>query len=207
MGSIQDLERLLAKITLEHRDAARDAGRWDGRWRSCLRQLTLPPGSKLLLYGANSITLADRSRRLLTAIADEPPVNLADGGTIRDGFHPELDELRDISRNSRQYIAAIETRERAATGIQSLKVRFNNVFGYYIEISKANLQLAPACIRTQADAGQRRTLHHTRTERAGKQGSGCRRQDSDAGARTLSAISKSLAAGQAQRIKSAAERG
>ncbi len=81
--------------------------------------------------------------RILTSISDEPPVNLADGGTIRDGFHPELDELRDISKNSRQYIAAIEARERSQTGIQSLKVRFNNVFGYYIEVSKANLQLVP----------------------------------------------------------------
>ena len=71
-------------------------------------------------------------------------MNLADGGTIRDSFDTELDELRDITRNSRQYIAQIETRERARTGIQSLKVRFNNVFGYYIEISKANLHLAPA---------------------------------------------------------------
>ena len=82
--------------------------------------------------------------RILNAIAEEPPVNLADGGTIRPGFHAGLDELRDISRNSRQYIAQIELRERARTGIQSLKVRFNNVFGYYIEISKANLHLAPA---------------------------------------------------------------
>ncbi|MGA8025608.1 MAG: DNA mismatch repair protein MutS, partial [Bryobacteraceae bacterium] len=75
---------------------------------------------------------------------DEPPINLADGGAIRGGFHPELDELRDLSRNTRQYIAAIETRERSRTGIPSLKVRFNNVFGFYIEISKANLPLAPA---------------------------------------------------------------
>jgi DNA mismatch repair protein MutS len=88
--------------------------------------------------------LAEIRERILQAIADEPPVSLADGGTIREGFHAELDELRDISRNSRQYIAAIEARERARTGIQSLKVRFNNVFGYYIEISKANLANAPA---------------------------------------------------------------
>ena len=65
-------------------------------------------------------------------------------GVIRDGFHPPLDELRDISRNSRTYLAQIELRERARTGIASLKVRFNNVFGYYIEISKANMHLAPA---------------------------------------------------------------
>ncbi|MBV9082334.1 MAG: DNA mismatch repair protein MutS, partial [Acidobacteriaceae bacterium] len=64
-------------------------------------------------------------------------------GIIRDGFNSELDELRDIGRNSRQYIAAIEARERARTGIGSLKVRFNNIFGYYLEISKANLHLAP----------------------------------------------------------------
>src|ERR1700722_196707 len=82
--------------------------------------------------------------RILEAIADEPPLNLADGGAIRAGYHPELDELRDLSLNGRQYIAQIEARERQRTGIQSLKVRFNNVFGYYIEISKANVHLVPA---------------------------------------------------------------
>ena len=82
--------------------------------------------------------------RILEAISDNPPLNLTDGGTIRPGFNAELDELRDLSQNSRQYIAQIEARERTRTGIQSLKIRFNNVFGYYIEISKANLQLAPA---------------------------------------------------------------
>ena len=71
-------------------------------------------------------------------------INLADGGTIRAGCNAELDELRDLSRNGRQVIAQIEARERTRTGIGSLKVRFNNVFGYYIEISKANMHLAPA---------------------------------------------------------------
>jgi DNA mismatch repair protein MutS len=79
-----------------------------------------------------------------TALADELPVNLTDGGAIRDGFDSRLDELRDISRNSKTYLAQIEVRERARTGIGSLKVRFNNVFGYYLEISKANMHLAPA---------------------------------------------------------------
>src|SRR6202035_4550719 len=83
-------------------------------------------------------------RGILSAIADEPPMNLPDGGAIRAGFNAELDELRDLSLNGRQYIAQIEARERERTGIQSLKVRFNNVFGYYIEISKANQHLAPA---------------------------------------------------------------
>jgi DNA mismatch repair protein MutS len=82
--------------------------------------------------------------QILEAISDNPPLNLTDGGTIRAGFNAELDELRDLSQNGRQYIAQIEARERGRTGIQSLKIRFNNVFGYYIEISKANLQNAPA---------------------------------------------------------------
>jgi DNA mismatch repair protein MutS len=81
---------------------------------------------------------------ILAAIDEQPPVNLADGGTMRPGYNAELDSLRDIQRNGQQYVAAIEARERQRTGIASLKVRFNNVFGYYIEISKANLQLAPA---------------------------------------------------------------
>jgi DNA mismatch repair protein MutS len=74
----------------------------------------------------------------------EPPVVLADGGVIRDGVNAELDELRDIQRNGKQYVAQIEVRERERTNIQSLKVRFNNVFGYYIEISKANMHLVPS---------------------------------------------------------------
>ena len=63
---------------------------------------------------------------------------------IRAGYRPELDELRDLSRNGKRYIARIEERERQRTGIGSLKVRFNNVFGYYIEITRANQHLAPA---------------------------------------------------------------
>lgn len=143
LGSIQDLERLLAKMTLG------TAGPRDvlalGRslaqlpkLAGCIEQLKSP------LLDLPVETVAEVRDRILAAIADEPPALLADGGTIRDGYHPELDELRDVSRNSRQYIAAIEARERARTGIQSLKIRFNNVFGYYIEISKSNLALVPA---------------------------------------------------------------
>ncbi|HLA94092.1 MAG TPA: DNA mismatch repair protein MutS, partial [Pyrinomonadaceae bacterium] len=83
-------------------------------------------------------------RKLIeSSIADEPPVNIADGGVIRDGFNAELDELRDLSRSGKQTIAAFEERERERSGIPTLKVRFNNVFGYYIEISKAQLSRVP----------------------------------------------------------------
>ena len=74
----------------------------------------------------------------------EPPLTLVDGGAIAAGVDAELDELRSVSTSGRQAIAAIEDRERQRTGIGSLKVRYNSVFGYYIEITKANLALAPA---------------------------------------------------------------
>jgi DNA mismatch repair protein MutS len=143
LGGVQDLERLLAKVTL---------GTATPRDMLALgRSLAHLPAISEIGTELESAELRrdfdllpEVRDRILQAISDEPPINLADGGTIRDGFSAELDELRDISRNSRQYIAAIEARERARTGIQSLKVRFNNVFGYYLEISKANLALAPA---------------------------------------------------------------
>ena len=146
LEEILDLERLLAKLTL---------GTAGPRELLALgRSLEVIPKLKHHSSALKSERLRELSSaldeipelrdRILTAISDEPPVNLADGGAIRAGYHTELDQLRDISRNSRQYIAQIEARERGRTGIQSLKVRFNNVFGYYIEISKANQHLAPA---------------------------------------------------------------
>jgi DNA mismatch repair protein MutS len=74
----------------------------------------------------------------------EPPLSFSDGGVIAAGVDRDLDQLRDLSRNSKQYLAQLEQRERQRTGIASLKVKFNSVFGYYLEISKANLHLAPA---------------------------------------------------------------
>ncbi len=143
LEDILDIERLLAKVTLgsagprELLALGRSLAKLPEvvRHTEKLDSLRLRPEIDLV---------ADVRDKVLAAVADEPPVNIADGGTIRDGFDPALDELRDISRNGRQYIAAIEVRERQATGIQSLKVRFNNVFGYYIEISRTNLHLAPA---------------------------------------------------------------
>ena len=143
LGSVLDLERLLAKVTLGTVTPREMLAL--GRSLAQLPRIAELTG-RLETPGLRTpIDLMEEVwERILTAIAEEPPVNLADGGTIRDGFHPELDELRDISRNSRQYIAAVEARERGSTGIQSLKVRFNNVFGYYIEISRTNLSLVPS---------------------------------------------------------------
>src|SRR5204863_6481476 len=87
--------------------------------------------------------LGDVRERIEKAIVPEPPISLSDGGVIQSGVDRELDELRDLSRNSKQFLAEIEQRERQRTGIASLKVKFNSIFGYYLEISKANLHLAP----------------------------------------------------------------
>ena len=78
------------------------------------------------------------------AIEDEPTASFEQGGVIRAGFSPELDSLRSVARDARQYLADLERRERQQTGIKSLKVGYNKVFGYYIEVSKANLRLVPA---------------------------------------------------------------
>jgi DNA mismatch repair protein MutS len=88
--------------------------------------------------------LADVRELLERSIAEEPPALANEVGIIRGGYSTELDELRDLSKGSKQIIASMEERERKRTGINSLKIRYNQVFGYYIEISKPNLHLAPA---------------------------------------------------------------
>src|SRR6185437_2201940 len=102
-----------------------------------------PLSGRLAETFARLDSIPEISGPIVAALSDTPPVNISDGGTVRAGYDAELDELRDLSQNGRQVIAQIEARERTRTGIGSLKVRFNNVFGYYIEISKANLHLAP----------------------------------------------------------------
>jgi len=146
LESILDLERLLARVALASA-SPRDLG-------ALARSLAVIPSVKQRIVDVKAARFADLYARLdevaevrdrvLGALAEEPPANISDGGTIRTGIRQDLDELRDISHNSRTYLAQIEQRERTRTGIASLKIRFNNVFGYYLEISKANRHLAPA---------------------------------------------------------------
>ncbi len=146
LEGVLDIERLLAKITIGTA-GPRDVlalGRSLALLPKLKQHLAECRAGRLSDLHQRTDVLADARDRILNGLTDDPPVNIADGNTIRDGTNTELDELRDISRNSRQYIAQIEARERGRSGIQSLKVRFNNIFGYYIEISKTNLHLAPA---------------------------------------------------------------
>ena len=145
LGGIQDLERLLSKVTLETANA-RDLLALKSSI-ACLpalhRDLASFQSPRLRRLLENLDDLADLHELLEKSIHPEPPVLLTEGNLIRPGYHAELDALRALAQNSKQIVAQIETRERERTRIGSLKVRFNNIFGYYIEISKANLSLAP----------------------------------------------------------------
>src|SRR5579884_3469509 len=148
LGSVLDIERLLAKVTIGSagpRDllALGKSLEQIPKLAEAMRLASRPLSFRLSDTFARLDPVDDVSGPIVAAISEAPPFNIADGGTIRSGFDAELDELRNLSQNSKQYVANIEARERARTGIGSLKVRFNNVFGYYIEISKPNLHLAP----------------------------------------------------------------
>lgn len=146
LDGILDLERLLSRVTLETanpRDVlalAASLGRIP-RVRTVLDGLAA--ARLATLHGAID-ELGDLREKIERTLVPEPPLTLSDGGVIAPGVDKDLDELRDLSRNSKQYLAQVEIRERERTGIGSLKVKFNSIFGYYIEISKANLHHAPA---------------------------------------------------------------
>ncbi|HZF40358.1 MAG TPA: DNA mismatch repair protein MutS [Blastocatellia bacterium] len=141
-----DLERLAGKITLG-RANARDliALRQSIEVIPALRQHLADSRASLLQTLVENMDELEDVRSLISgAIADDPPATTGEPGMIRDGFNAELDELRNIARSGKSYIAAIEARERGRTGISSLKVKFNNVFGYFIEISNSNKDRVPA---------------------------------------------------------------
>jgi DNA mismatch repair protein MutS len=145
LKSVHDLERLVARAALgtaNPRDlvALQQSLAAVPRVKLVLQELRAPLLQSLL---AELDDLVDIRDRIEHTIVEEPPALLREGGFTRDGVDAELDALKTISRSGRQVIAEMEERERGRTGIASLKVRFNRVFGYYIEISKANLHAVP----------------------------------------------------------------
>ena len=145
LAGIYDLERLNGRIALgranardlaalassiEHLPAVRDV-------------LADSPSTLLCEHAAGMDMLDDVARLIRETIRDDPPLSVREGGLIREGYDPELDRLLSLSRDGKSWIARFAASEQARTGISSLKVGYNRVFGYYIEISKANLHLAP----------------------------------------------------------------
>ena len=146
LSRVHDLERLLARCSLGAANA-RDLA----SLRDSLEVLPDLAGlgvsftaSPLAGQVAGMDILDDLRGHLARAMADIPPAGLRDGGMLRDGYDAGLDELRSLRRDGQAYLAAVESRERARTGITSLKVRYNKVFGYYIEVSHANRDRVPA---------------------------------------------------------------
>jgi len=149
LAPVLDIERLLAKVMIGSagpRDLLALGKSLDQtpKLAESARLASKPISTRLTGTFARLDSVPEASGPIIAALSDTPPIDINDGASIRGGYDAELDELRDLSQNARQYIAQIEARERSKSGIASLKIRFNNVFGYYIEISKANLHLAPA---------------------------------------------------------------
>jgi DNA mismatch repair protein MutS len=145
LDGVLDLERLLSRVTLETanpRDVLALAASL-AKIPSVKTAVTRLAAERLQTLHSALDELADLRTRIETTIVSEPPLSFADGGVIAEGVDRDLDQLRELSRNSKQVLAQIEQRERSRTGIASLKVKFNSIFGYYIEVSKPNLHLVP----------------------------------------------------------------
>jgi DNA mismatch repair protein MutS len=146
LAGILDLERLLSRVTLEvasPRDLTALAASLS-RIPAVRKALHKAVAARLNFVYANLDELPDIYERIERTIVSEPPLSLSDGGVIQSGVDSELDLLRELSRNGKQFLAQLEQRERGRTGIGSLKVRYNSVFGYYLEVSRSNLHLVPA---------------------------------------------------------------
>ena len=141
LKSVYDLERLAGRVaygTANGRDLL--------QLRNSLRQV---PDIMVTLGDLDPAIFGDLLRRIdpvsdiekliSTAIAEEPPISVTDGGVIRAGYNTRLDEYRSVMKNGKQWLAELEAKERSETGISSLKIGFNKVFGYYIEVTKANI--------------------------------------------------------------------
>ena len=145
LKEVSDLERLAGRINLGSA-TPRDlyAILRSLNQVSPVRELVSDSESSLLQILSETLEdLPELRSLILQAIADDPPAKVSEGGAIRDGHSPELDELRSVSRNAKQVIAKMETTERSRSGIGNLRIRFNGVFGYYIEVSKGNASRVP----------------------------------------------------------------
>src|SRR5579872_3454556 len=145
LDGVLDLERLLSRVTLETanpRDVLALAASL-GKIPAVKAALGRLGSARLQTLHGSLDELSDLRGRIDATIVPEPPLSFADGGVIASGVERDLDELRELSRNSKLVLAQIEQRERGRTGISSLKVKFNSIFGYYIEVSKSNLHLVP----------------------------------------------------------------
>lgn len=156
LKDIYDIERIIGKLILETENG-RDLIALKTSIKNSLEILKLLKGNDIFKIDAK--VLVDIYNKIEEVIVDEPPFSIREGGIIKSGYDKDLDELHSISRDGKDYILAIETRERERTGIKGLKIKFNKVFGYFIEVTKANSDLVPAeYIRKQTLANAERYI-------------------------------------------------
>ncbi len=145
LGVVRDLERIIARLNVGSSNA-RDLV-------ALSTSLEILPSLKTLISGYKSKLISDYNDQIKTfpeltqliskSVVDEPPLTITDGGIIKDGYDCVLDEHRSASSEGKNWIAALQTKEQERTGIKSLKIRYNKVFGYYIEITQSNLSSVP----------------------------------------------------------------
>lgn len=145
LKEVSDLERLVGRLNLGTASPRDLLALNRSLSRAPFVNQTLSDAQSLLLQvlSENIFELPHIRDLIEKSIADEPPINIADGGVIRAGFNPELDELRSVSTDAKKIIAVFEEKEKQRTGILTLKVKFNNVFGYFIEVSKGQISRVP----------------------------------------------------------------
>ncbi len=146
LGGLHDLERLTSRISAGVANprellSLRDSLEAVPDIRAMLERI---PAARLVEIAGLLDDLRDMVELVQKAIADDPPASTSDPGIIRPGYAQELDELRAVRSSGKEYIASLEARERRRTGINSLKVKYNQVFGYFIEVTKSNLAQVPA---------------------------------------------------------------
>jgi DNA mismatch repair protein MutS len=146
LAKLADLERVVSRITLRSATARECLTLSDSLiLLDELREAMAPLQGPLLKRLRDALDpVADVVARITETVDPNPPINIRDGGSVRNGVDAELDDLRTIARESKTILLEIEAREKERTGIGSLKIRFNSVFGYYIEVSKTNLAKVPA---------------------------------------------------------------
>lgn len=145
LKEISDLERLIGRLNLGTASARDLLAINRSLSQTPIIAQTLSDASSLLLQvlSENIFELPEIRDLISRSIADDPPANFSDGGVIRENFSIELDQFRSLSRDAKQIIAGFEREERERTGISNLRIKFNNVFGYFIEISKGNVSRVP----------------------------------------------------------------
>ncbi len=145
LKGVQDMERLTSRIFLGHANARDLVGlKLSLKNLPDLKILLQAFGSPILKGIASELESFDDLHHLLeSSIVENPPLSVREGGLVKSNYHKELDDLRKIGREGKGWILRLEAEERKKTGISSLKVRYNQVFGYYIEVTKSNLHLVP----------------------------------------------------------------